>query len=781
MTKYNHPIGRQMYNFIHLLLTDEVNTFFEDVQAAFDSRHICVVLMRKHAAGGKGYVFSTGFSDSFEPRHVALVDCLRPGDVWQGTKADVSNFLGTSSAILGSPIDSIIGLPLRGSNSYATYLYLLPRQPLNRRSLAALKLLSQGAATVFEAALQQQFVLGGITSVDSFPRDPLVWYRGLFSNHPYAVFLLSVQGVLLEANARTWELLECSDDGVIGNDGTFFFPNTGVAVSKTEKFIIAASGGSVSFDIAIVTPKGNRKVVNITYLPVTEKSTTIGVYAIVRDITRRMLVQHSLREREYQLKLVLEGADVGWWDWDLRQQTYQCDPKWWAMLGYLMSEVPQFQNFEDLFEQLIHPDDVAVAAQAIKEAVANGTNNYAVAYQLKHKDGHYVPVMSRGFITFGPDMLPARISGINMDITQSKNAEQAVQRSENNLKTVFKNTEVGYILVDRNLQIVSFNQPARVFTLCDYNKELKEGESIYAYATPEAHAANQQLYSAVLGGLKQKLSKKIVSNDGDVRYYEITFSPVSECGVTQGFIISLEHVTERVKADLDRTRSFNLLAEQNKRLLNFSYIVSHNLRSHTGNIKSLLSFLREAENADEQNEMMGMLEAVSEQLNDTITNLNEVVSLHQNVNLLLEDLCLWQYIGRAEDVLRGQIIAKDVLVLNNVPRDIVLRYNAAYLESIILNFLSNAIKYAHPDRQPQVEFCTTYKNGAVVLHITDNGMGIDLDRHGDKLFGLYRTFHNNADAKGIGLFLTKSQVDYMGGRIEVESEPDKGTTFKIFF
>jgi signal transduction histidine kinase len=68
----------------------------------------------------------------------------------------------------------------------------------------------------------------------------------------------------------------------------------------------------------------------------------------------------------------------------------------------------------------------------------------------------------------------------------------------------------------------------------------------------------------------------------------------------------------------------------------------------------------------------------------------------------------------------------------------------------------------------------------IILHIEDNGMGIDLDLHGQKLFGMYKTFHTNKDARGLGLFITKNQVDAMGGKIEVESEVDKGSTFKVF-
>ena len=111
----------------------------------------------------------------------------------------------------------------------------------------------------------------------------------------------------------------------------------------------------------------------------------------------------------------------------------------------------------------------------------------------------------------------------------------------------------------------------------------------------------------------------------------------------------------------------------------------------------------------------------------------------------------------------------------------MIKYNPAYLESIILNFLSNAVKYSHPQRTPVISFDLFHENNKPVLSITDNGIGIDLKRNGDKLFGMYKTFHGNPDARGIGLFITKNQIEFMGGHVEAESELNVGSTFKIFF
>jgi signal transduction histidine kinase len=132
-------------------------------------------------------------------------------------------------------------------------------------------------------------------------------------------------------------------------------------------------------------------------------------------------------------------------------------------------------------------------------------------------------------------------------------------------------------------------------------------------------------------------------------------------------------------------------------------------------------------------------------------------------------------------VLSAPIIASNATIINTVEKNILVNYNAAYLESILLNLISNAIRYRHHERKPEITISSFLENGKLVLQVSDNGIGIDLKRHGEKIFGMYKTFTNNPEARGIGLFITKNQIDAMGGRILVESEPNVGTVFKIYF
>jgi len=119
-------------------------------------------------------------------------------------------------------------------------------------------------------------------------------------------------------------------------------------------------------------------------------------------------------------------------------------------------------------------------------------------------------------------------------------------------------------------------------------------------------------------------------------------------------------------------------------------------------------------------------------------------------------------------------------VINNIPEELMIDAIPVYLESILFNLISNAVKYADPDKESSIELNGGFtKEGWGWFSVTDNGLGIDLDKYGDKLFGMYKTFHDHEDSRGVGLFLIRNQIDTMDGNIHVESEPGKGSTFRV--
>ncbi len=223
------------------------------------------------------------------------------------------------------------------------------------------------------------------------------------------------------------------------------------------------------------------------------------------------------------------------------------------------------------------------------------------------------------------------------------------------------------------------------------------------------------------------------------------------------------------------------MSSQNQRLQQFAHIVAHNLRSHSGNLELMLKMLRETDDIVERELFLSQIENISSSLSETIHNLTEVIQVNGLTARGKVVTQLGCVVKNALNTLQADLDHAGAKVVVSEYGWEELHCEPAYLDSIILNLLCNAIKYRHPDRIPEIRIETALAGTHKLLKISDNGLGIDLELYGDKLFGLYKTFHKNKDARGVGLFITKSQVEAMGGRIWVESTPGVGSRFTVEF
>jgi len=241
----------------------------------------------------------------------------------------------------------------------------------------------------------------------------------------------------------------------------------------------------------------------------------------------------------------------------------------------------------------------------------------------------------------------------------------------------------------------------------------------------------------------------------------------------------LSDITDRKQKENELNETLHIVSEQNSRLLNFAHIVSHNLRNHAGSISALLSLHEVEESEQEKEELLGYLNTASNRLNETIKDLNKLIDSQAGGGKDLKQIEFFHYLNNVKEILTTEIKLNNVQFEESIPDGLEIEYNPVYLESILLNLISNAIKYHHPERKPVIKIEVTDNDDGVVLTVSDNGLGIDLSKYGEKLFGMYNTFHKNKNAKGIGLYITKNQVESLGGKIDVQSEPDKGTAFHV--
>ncbi|MEQ9167124.1 MAG: ATP-binding protein [Fulvivirga sp.] len=238
---------------------------------------------------------------------------------------------------------------------------------------------------------------------------------------------------------------------------------------------------------------------------------------------------------------------------------------------------------------------------------------------------------------------------------------------------------------------------------------------------------------------------------------------------------------ELVEQNAELKNTNKVLIGQNNKLEQFAYIISHNLRAPIARLLGLGYLINKTENQQEKDGIVELMITSSVELNEVIDDMSHVLLIQKPGSKVFENVNFEEILKKVTKTLRHEIIENKVTLTTDFS-DVNEVYSLPlYIENIFYNLISNAIKYRHEDRSPLLEIRTRKDKDDIVLTFTDNGLGIDMDRDGEKLFSLYKRFHFHVEGKGLGLYLVKNQVETLGGSIRVESQLNKGTTFTIKF
>ena len=223
------------------------------------------------------------------------------------------------------------------------------------------------------------------------------------------------------------------------------------------------------------------------------------------------------------------------------------------------------------------------------------------------------------------------------------------------------------------------------------------------------------------------------------------------------------------------------LEERNERLQHFSHIISHNLSSYVANVHSLVGLIgEEGMSESEKVELYEVLKQASNNLQEAIGNLNEMLKIQKNGHLGKVKLFLKREVEKVLSALKKDMELAGLRVSVEIDDAMAVCFHPAYLQSILLNMCSNALRYKRPIEDSHLRISArALGNQTIGLVFDDNGMGMDLKTMGHKLFGMFQTFHDHPDSKGLGLFMVKNQLAAMGGNIQVDSKVGEGTRFEL--
>lgn len=442
-------------------------------------------------------------------------------------------------------------------------------------------------------------------------------------------------------------------------------------------------------------------------------------------------------------------------------------------IGYTKAEVDDVNKWSEL----IHPDDRAEAFALLDTAEKN-LSEYNITYRFQTKSEGYQYMWDRGFFMANNQGKAYRMLGVMQNVNSQKLAETELKESEQRFRT---------------LQEASFGGIAlhKMGKIMDANKGLSD---MTGYAMEELIGMNglnlvaDEFKSTVLNhiqsGHDQPYDIVGVRKDGTRYDIEVHGKNVPFKGETLR-VTEFRDISERKEFEqktLEQNKSLTIIADdlkkKNDQLEEFTQIVSHNLRSPVSNILSLLDFYDKATDDQEKAKLLSMLRESGSKILTNLHELNEVLKIKQAKDIERQHLSFSEVLQSVLQQLSARVAETKAKIKTEFAIEHI-RYPNIYLESILMNLLSNALKYRHQDRTPEILVETFEQNGNLFLKITDNGLGLDLKRYGNHIFKLRKTFHVHPESRGIGLFMIKNQIEAMGGEIQIESEPNIGTSFIV--
>ncbi|QHL87170.1 PAS domain S-box protein [Nibribacter ruber] len=524
-------------------------------------------------------------------------------------------------------------------------------------------------------------------------------------------------------------------------------------------------------DIRIKTSTGEYKWLEATATNYLDHPYLNSLVLTSRDVTERVMSKQRLQEREQHFRSLFDNSP----DMIVFE----------SKDGKILDANPAFLQYFNLTkEEILHctfsqflPVEAAAQCQGFLQQAAGGQN---VSFTL---EADIPPFGLKVFeVSKLPVVQPTGITGVYSvlkDVTDRDLARQELEK----LSLVASKTTNGVVIMNAEGLTEWVNGGFTYLT--GYTAEDILGQR------PGNLLLGKDTDAVTVFHMREKMTQPVpfsveilnYKKTGESIWFNIDFTPVlNDKGEIIKHIAIQTDITYRKEVEKEQMLLTRELYEQNRDLQQFTYIVSHNLRAPVANALGLAALLLNLEKDTAIfNESLAKLKTSVIQIDSVLKDLNLILSIRDHKNTSEQQkVNLARQCQQMATALREPLESSQATLITQVPEDLCVNGNEAYLFSIFYNLLSNAIKYRSPDRALQIEVKAEQKEGGqTTVSFTDNGLGFDVKRVEPHLFKLYKRFHKNAEGKGIGLFLVKTHVESMGGQIEVFSEVNKGTTFLI--
>ncbi|MGO4904361.1 PAS domain-containing sensor histidine kinase [Flavobacterium sp. W20_MBD1_R3] len=574
-------------------------------------------------------------------------------------------------------------------------------------------------------------------------------------------------------DAVTKFILEVPKDFIATVSNGIDFYTFGENRDRIKKFVDRAINEGISFEdkFQITTAKNNLKYVECICQVEFLDGKAINLLGTFQDITKEQNLINELQLSVEKFSSIFSSANDAIFIVDTSNGIItDCNSRSSELTGYLDSEIRGMHN------SILFTVEFRKALRFfIKYNLTK--NEYTVNdTYIKAKSGNSIAVEIASGKKFKVGDLTYLVCFVR-DITERKNVEDKL----NLLSLAASGTTDTIVIANSNGEAIWANQAYLDLTGLGMTEVLGQKPG-YLSKGPETDIESTAMMRKAIKN-KESINITILNytKTKEKYWFELNISTVFDSENNFLHFIGVgRNVTLRIEKELELKRLLEITNSQNNKLYNFAHIISHNIRSHTSNLSMVIDVIDHTDDIPEKLSYFDLFKEGTQKLSETIEYLNEIITIQQKTNIEKKSIRLKHEIEKTRMALSLSIKASEIVITHSIPNSLMVSVIPAYLDSILLNLFTNAIKYKSPNRNATLEISYETKDNYNIINFKDNGLGLNLEKDGHKLFGMYKTFHGNEDAKGIGLFLTKNQLEAMGGKIEVESKVGQGSNFKIY-
>ncbi len=374
--------------------------------------------------------------------------------------------------------------------------------------------------------------------------------------------------------------------------------------------------------------------------------------------------------------------------------------------------------------------------------------------------------------------------GMGIYISERINAEKKIKENQERLNYHINNNPLAVIEYDRDLRVTFWSKRAK--DLFGWTEEEVIGKKVTEFLVhvDDAVIVTESLLLLPQYNISERvpLANRNYTRDGKELHCRWHNSFLTdEEGNIETIMSIIRDITDLRKAELQREEMANDLIKRNNELEQFTYIVSHNLGSPVASLIGLADVLAEYDMDEaERKEIIKGISSSATRLDGVIRDLNDILHLKSGLSENREMVSFSTLITEIEQSMPEYFSSHKFVIETDFPvQEHYTQKN--YLSSIFSNLITNSIKYRQPDVPAIIKIKSELRDQKLILTFKDNGLGFDLTKTGNDVFGLYKRFHFHVEGKGLGLFIVKTQVEMLGGRISLSSEVNKGSEFTIEF